>query len=130
KINQAIANLGENITIRRFARFKVGEVPGAAATPAVREEITRAWLLRREGSDALRTPQDFRGRFLSVRPSRAAANRSNPARPFSFGDHAPQLNLCYNRQASPSELDGGTCRGKRKRSREAPEKGRPTTGFC
>jgi len=37
KINQAIANLGENITIRRFARFKVGEVPGAAATPAVRE---------------------------------------------------------------------------------------------
>jgi elongation factor Ts len=37
KINQAIANLGENITIRRFARFKVGEVSGAAATPAVRE---------------------------------------------------------------------------------------------
>ena len=38
KINQAIANLGENITIRRFARFKVGEVPGAAATaPAAKE---------------------------------------------------------------------------------------------
>jgi len=34
KINQAIANLGENITIRRFARFKVGEVPGAAASLA------------------------------------------------------------------------------------------------
>src|SRR5215467_10416738 len=27
KITQAIAKLGENITIRRFARFKVGEVP-------------------------------------------------------------------------------------------------------
>jgi elongation factor Ts len=27
KVNQAIANLGENISIRRFARFKVGEVP-------------------------------------------------------------------------------------------------------
>ena len=32
KINQAIANLGENIAIRRFARFKVGEVPGAIAS--------------------------------------------------------------------------------------------------
>jgi len=32
KVNQAIANLGENITIRRFARFKVGEIPGAAAS--------------------------------------------------------------------------------------------------
>jgi elongation factor Ts len=30
KITQAIANLGENISIRRFARFKVGEVSGAA----------------------------------------------------------------------------------------------------
>jgi elongation factor Ts len=27
KITQAIAKLGENITIRRFARFKVGEIP-------------------------------------------------------------------------------------------------------
>jgi len=27
KITQAIAKLGENITIRRFSRFKVGEVP-------------------------------------------------------------------------------------------------------
>src|SRR6516225_3906941 len=33
-INAAIAKLGENITIRRFARFKVGEGSGAsAATP-------------------------------------------------------------------------------------------------
>src|SRR5215475_11410504 len=35
-INAAIAKLGENIAIRRFARFKVGEVPnqlGAPATP-------------------------------------------------------------------------------------------------
>lgn len=30
-ITQAIAKLGENITIRRFARFKVGEVSGAAS---------------------------------------------------------------------------------------------------
>lgn len=30
-ITQAIANLGENIAIRRFARFKVGEVSGAAS---------------------------------------------------------------------------------------------------
>jgi len=29
-ITQAIANLGENISIRRFARFKVGEVSGSA----------------------------------------------------------------------------------------------------
>src|SRR6202040_481815 len=34
KVNQAIANLGENISIRRFARFKVGEVPNQQATPA------------------------------------------------------------------------------------------------
>ncbi len=37
-INQAIAKLGENISIRRFARFKVGEVSGGASaepeTPA------------------------------------------------------------------------------------------------
>ena len=30
-INQAIAKLGENISIRRFARFKVGEVSGGAS---------------------------------------------------------------------------------------------------
>jgi elongation factor Ts len=32
KISTAIANLGENIAIRRFARFKVGEGSGNAAT--------------------------------------------------------------------------------------------------
>ena len=30
-ITQAIAKLGENISIRRFVRFKVGEVAGGAA---------------------------------------------------------------------------------------------------
>jgi elongation factor Ts len=34
-ITQAIAKLGENISIRRFARFKVGEVTGPDAAPAV-----------------------------------------------------------------------------------------------
>jgi len=34
KITAAIANLGENITIRRFARFKVGEIPNQLAAPA------------------------------------------------------------------------------------------------
>jgi len=34
KITQAIAKLGENIAIRRFARFKVGEVPNQQAAPA------------------------------------------------------------------------------------------------
>src|SRR6202049_4839512 len=34
KVNKAIANLGENISIRRFARFKVGEVPNQLAAPA------------------------------------------------------------------------------------------------
>jgi len=29
-ITQAIAKLGENISIRRYARFKVGEVSGTA----------------------------------------------------------------------------------------------------
>ena len=38
KVNQAIANLGENITIRRFARFKVGEVPAAAASSSPQKE--------------------------------------------------------------------------------------------
>src|SRR6201987_5888504 len=32
-VNNAIAKLGENITIRRFARFKVGEIGGASAGP-------------------------------------------------------------------------------------------------
>jgi hypothetical protein len=30
-IAQAIAKLGENISIRRFARFKVGEIGGGAS---------------------------------------------------------------------------------------------------
>jgi elongation factor Ts len=30
-ITQAIAKLGENISIRRFARFKVGEISGGAS---------------------------------------------------------------------------------------------------
>src|SRR6266852_5268452 len=34
-IAQAIAKLGENITIKRFARFKVGEVPATAADAPV-----------------------------------------------------------------------------------------------
>ena len=32
-IDAAIAKLGENITIRRFARFKVGEASAASAAP-------------------------------------------------------------------------------------------------
>jgi len=32
-IEQAIAKLGENISIRRFVRFKVGEVSGEATGP-------------------------------------------------------------------------------------------------
>ena len=31
-VDQAIAKLGENVAIRRFSRFKVGEVDGAAST--------------------------------------------------------------------------------------------------
>lgn len=31
-ITQAVANLGENISVRRFVRFKVGEVSGAAGS--------------------------------------------------------------------------------------------------
>ena len=38
KINQAISNLGENITIRRFSRFKVGEVPRFSATSVPEKE--------------------------------------------------------------------------------------------
>jgi elongation factor Ts len=34
KVTQAVANLGENITIRRFSRFKVGEVPSQIAAPS------------------------------------------------------------------------------------------------
>ena len=34
-VNTAIAKLGENITIRRFARFKVGEIGAGAAGPDV-----------------------------------------------------------------------------------------------
>jgi len=33
-VDQAIAKVGENITIRRFSRFKVGEMDGAAASAA------------------------------------------------------------------------------------------------
>ena len=33
-ITQAIANLGENISVRRFVRFKVGEVSGASGSAA------------------------------------------------------------------------------------------------
>jgi len=33
-VNAAIAKLGENITIKRFARFKVGEVAGASSSEA------------------------------------------------------------------------------------------------
>jgi len=32
-VDQAIAKLGENISIRRFSRFKVGDSDGAAAAP-------------------------------------------------------------------------------------------------
>jgi translation elongation factor EF-Ts len=32
-VDQAIAKLGENIAIRRFSRFKVGEMDGSFATP-------------------------------------------------------------------------------------------------
>jgi elongation factor Ts len=37
-VDQAIAKVGENIAIRRFSRFKVGDTDGAAAAPAVSEE--------------------------------------------------------------------------------------------
>jgi elongation factor Ts len=33
-VDQSIAKLGENVAIRRFSRFKVGEMDGAAAAPA------------------------------------------------------------------------------------------------
>ncbi|MGA8144552.1 MAG: translation elongation factor Ts [Candidatus Acidiferrales bacterium] len=37
-VDQAIAKVGENIAVRRFSRFKVGEMDGAAATPPASEE--------------------------------------------------------------------------------------------
>src|SRR5271155_1712632 len=37
-VDQAIAKLGENIAVRRFSRFKVGESDGAATNPAASEE--------------------------------------------------------------------------------------------
>jgi len=37
-VDQAIAKMGENIAIRRFSRFKVGESDGAAANPQASEE--------------------------------------------------------------------------------------------
>ena len=37
-VDQAIAKLGENIAIRRFSRFKVGEMDGAAPTARAAEE--------------------------------------------------------------------------------------------
>jgi elongation factor Ts len=39
-ITQAIAKLGENISVRRFVRFKVGEVAGASAAPEAGEAVT------------------------------------------------------------------------------------------
>lgn len=37
-VDQAIAKMGENIAIRRFSRFKVGESDGAAPNPQASEE--------------------------------------------------------------------------------------------
>ena len=37
-VDQAIAKMGENIAIRRFSRFKVGESDGAIANPQASEE--------------------------------------------------------------------------------------------
>jgi translation elongation factor EF-Ts len=36
-ITQAIAKLGENISVRRFVRFKVGEVVGNSPSPEAPE---------------------------------------------------------------------------------------------
>ena len=41
-IDQAIAKVGENITVRRFSRFKVGEMDGAAAPAAEPEASSSA----------------------------------------------------------------------------------------
>ncbi|HEY6903472.1 MAG TPA: translation elongation factor Ts [Candidatus Acidoferrales bacterium] len=46
-VDQAIAKLGENISIRRFSRFKVGETDGASpATPASEEPSGPAPVLK------------------------------------------------------------------------------------
>jgi hypothetical protein len=37
-VDQAISKVGENIAIRRFSRFKVGEMDGAAPAAAASEE--------------------------------------------------------------------------------------------
>lgn len=37
-VDQAIAKVGENIAVRRFSRFKVGEMDGAIASPPASEE--------------------------------------------------------------------------------------------
>ena len=37
-VDQAIAKLGENIAVRRFSRFKVGEMDGATASPPASQE--------------------------------------------------------------------------------------------
>jgi elongation factor Ts len=37
-VDQAIAKLGENVAVRRFSRFKVGEMDGAAAGPSASDE--------------------------------------------------------------------------------------------
>jgi elongation factor Ts len=39
-ITQAIAKLGENISVRRFVRFKVGEVAGGAASAEAAAPVT------------------------------------------------------------------------------------------
>lgn len=41
-VDQAIAKMGENITIRRFSRFKVGECDAAVQPPAQAEESVKA----------------------------------------------------------------------------------------
>jgi elongation factor Ts len=41
-VDQAISKLGENVSIRRFARFKVGESDGVASATAVEEPATPA----------------------------------------------------------------------------------------
>jgi len=37
-VDQAIAKVGENIAVRRFSRFKVGEMDSAIAPPPASEE--------------------------------------------------------------------------------------------
>ena len=37
---QAVAKLGENVAVRRFVRFKVGEVAGASSSSEVAEPVT------------------------------------------------------------------------------------------